>query len=343
MKNTALKLTIFSLSLSVNSIANAGLVTQHTSVDTHQRTCPGLQDPNYISNWKTIVELLYDREATTQLMCHFNGGNQRAIYNNDGTVRSDSPFPDMPEGVAFTDEEVGGVEIIRQTGRSLVTMGDNDGKYYANVILDENNLGLPQIKVKSDSASFERNSVNGFAATEYLWSGEGQTLEYTMDFDFFNSGGTWNDPDTADFHDYIFSLWFGAATDMLFDSNQTFPLDYGTELASGYFGSVGQPIIAATADNPYTSSLSVSFNVNTGDQFFLYGQVQAFGLNGGFVDASNTATSRLAVQGLTQEESNVMFTSSLSAAPSTAQVPEPSTIAMFTLAIFGLISRRVNR
>ncbi|MDG1752475.1 MAG: PEP-CTERM sorting domain-containing protein [Thalassotalea sp.] len=305
-----------------------------------------MEDPNYANNWRDTIELFYNMEsgsASAEIMCHFNGGNQARIYNNDGSIREDSPWPDMPIGVPFTDEEVGTLEVIQATGQNQVTLGTNDGKYYANVILDESNLGLPQIKVKSESGDFERNSVNGYAATEYLWTGDAETLEFNMDFDFFTSGNSWDLSGAADFQDYIFNLTFGAAIGMQFDPSQTFPIDDGTILSEASFSTVGEPIISGTIDSPYEGSLSVSFDVDTGDQFFLYGRVQAFGLNGGFADASHTVSSRLAVQGYTQEESLQIFTSALNEAVPSVDVPEPSTLAIFTLGIIGLASRRFKK
>ena len=60
MKNTFLRVALFGFTISVNCIANAGLVTQHTSVNTYQRTCPGLEDPNYANNWRDTIELFYN-------------------------------------------------------------------------------------------------------------------------------------------------------------------------------------------------------------------------------------------------------------------------------------------
>jgi hypothetical protein len=346
MKNKFLNATLCGLVLSISGAANAGLVTQHTSVNTYQRTCPGLDNPNYVNNWGGIVELYYGLApgtASADLICHFNGGNQAKIYNFDGSIRADSPFPNMPIGVPFTADEIGTLEVIQATGQNEVTLGTSDGKYYAHVILDEDNLGLPEIKVKSESGAFERNSVNGIAATEYLWTGEAETLEFTVDFDLFTSGGTWSLDGAADFRDYFFSLTFGAAIGMQLDPNEIFPSDYGTILAEDGFQSNNVDTFSGTIDDPYANSLTVSFDVNTGDQILLYGIVQGFGFNGGFTDASHTVTSRLAVQGETQEESLRVFSTALKAAVPSTSVPEPSTLAIFALGIVGLASRRFKK
>ena len=345
ISRSTVSLFIIGLASICSISANAGLVTQYTSVHTYKRACPGLQDPNYVNKWQGIVELFYGMqpgEASAEIMCHFNGGNQSRIYNFDGTVKADSPWPHMPVGSPFTIQEAGHVDITPVTGTDQVTYNTPQDRHFANVILDQANLGLPQIKVKSESSAFERNSVNGFAATEYLWTGAAQTLSYTMNFDFFTSGGMWNLPGAANTHDYIFTMEFGAAVGMQLDPSQPFALDYGTILTSDSFSSAREPLISGSQSAPYTGSMTVSFDVNTGDQFFLYGQAQAFGLNGGYTDASHTVTTALVVQGQTQEHSNQLFATALQPAPPSpaAQIPEPSSILLMLLGLGGLLSRR---
>ncbi len=337
MKNKFKSTIVLSLGLFAATAAQAGLISQHSSINTYQRTCPGLQGPNYIANWRPVLAQFYGlqpAEVSTNLACHFNGANQERYFNTDGTPKEGLDF--LPNGPAFSADTLGSLTVTSAVGSTQVTIGSPDGKFYGDVTLDPDNLGLPQIKVKSESEPFERNSVNGFAASEFLWTGEAETLEYTVDFDFFNSGGVWSFNDAADIHDYIFELTFGVSTGMEFDENFTFPLDYGTELTSDYFSSVSLGLITATEDEPYTGSLTVSFDVNTGDKFFLWGQVQAFGLNGGFMDAAHTVTSRLNVEGLTEEESNQIFSTSLQPL---VNIPEPATM-MLLLSGLGFIGLR---
>ncbi len=81
----------------------------------------------------------------------------------------------------------------------------------------------------------ERNSINGFAATEYLWTGASQILTFTVNFDFYTSGGNWHIDGALSNHDYLFALNFGAATDMIFTPGNTFPDDYGTPIVTDSF------------------------------------------------------------------------------------------------------------
>ncbi len=131
----------------LSTAASAGLVTQHTSINTYQRNCPGLQDPNYGNKWGAIIELYYGSapgQMTTEMMCHFNGGPQTRIYNTDGSVKVNSPFPNMPQAPSFLPTEAGGVVVTQSDGTTQATVGTPSNKFYGDVILDSNNLGLPQ-------------------------------------------------------------------------------------------------------------------------------------------------------------------------------------------------------
>ncbi|WP_286265256.1 PEP-CTERM sorting domain-containing protein [Thalassotalea atypica] len=350
-----IKTALFTLTTITALSANAGLVTQHTSVQTYQRSCPGVADANWVKNWKPIVEWYYGIEqADADLMCHFNGGNQERHFNSDGTPkdanwRYDDAWPTGENGEAisgggeFTAEQVGTLEIIASAGpEDMTTVGTKDGKYYAQVTLDDENLGLPEIKVKSESDEFERNSVNAFAATEYLWTGEDETLEFTANFDFFASGGAWALGDTPEINDYLLGMEIGVATDMLFDVEQIFPTDWGNQIATAGYNTNNEPRVSGSLEEPIEGTVTVSFDVSAGDQFFLYGWIQAFGYNGGFVDASNTLTSQLAVQGQTQQQSQQIFAAALQAAPPSDPnaIPEPSSLFLALLGFIGLAGRK---
>ncbi len=341
IKNSLKSLFFTTLLLSAYSV-NAGVVTQYSSVQTYQRTCPGVADPNYVNDWRAAVETFYGlapADVSADLICHFNGGNQERMYNFDGTPKLGYEW--MPLGVPYTSSDIGSLDIYSDFGSDGVTLDDPDGKYYADVTLDYTNLGLPQIKVLSDSNAFERNSVNAFAATEYLWTGADQTLSFTANFDFFNSGNLWSLPGAADIYDYLYNVGFGASTDMTFDFVNVFP-DYGNIITQGYFSSNDESLISATAASPYAGTQTISFDVKTGDQFYLWGWTQAFGYNGGFMDASNTLTTELAVQGLSAEESKEIFATALQPAPVISEIPEPSSILLMCLGLLGFTIRKRN-
>ncbi|NMP32200.1 PEP-CTERM sorting domain-containing protein [Thalassotalea sp. M1531] len=336
------------------SCAQAGLVTQHTSAQTFQRTCPGLADPDWQNNWGPIVNWFYGGQEgsdNADLMCHFNGGNQERFFNADGSPKDpnwrydenwpkDSGGNPIEGGGAFSIDEVGTLEIIGSAGPETErVIGAVDGKYYAQIILDEDNLGLPEIKAMSDSELFERNSVNAFAATEYLWTGASETLEFTADYDFFTSGGTWQYGNAPAIDDYTFILGMGVSNDMEFDVAQVFPTDWGNIIEENYIDTRDGAEPAGSLNNPNEGSFTISFDVNDGDRFFLWGYLQAFGLNGGFTDASHTLTSALAVENKTPEQSAAIFQTSLSAAPPTS-VPEPSSLILAFLGLLGLAARK---
>jgi PEP-CTERM motif len=332
-------LTIVSLS---TFAVNAGVVTQYSSVQTYQRTCPGVANASYVNDWRAAVETYYGlapADVSADLICHFNGGNQERMYNFDGTQKAGFEF--MPLGVPFTSADVGTLDIYSDFGSDGVKLDDPGGKYYADVTLDDTNLGLPQIKVLSDSNAFERNSVNAVAATEYLWTGADQTLSFTANFDFFNSGNLWGLPGVVDIYDYLYIVGFGASTDMTFDFINVFP-DYGNIITEGYFSSNDESLISATETSPYTGTQTISFDVKTGDQFYLWGWTQAFGYNGGYMDASNTLTTELAVQGLTVEESKVIFATALQPAPVVSDIPEPSSIMLMCLGLLVFSIRKIR-
>lgn len=356
MKNK-LNLSIVLFSTFTALSANAGLVNQYTSTSTYQRDCPGLADQDtYLAKWQNVINWYYaPRDEVTnqiihpmpkqpvQLACHFNGGPQQQHYNNDGTPK----YGDWPVGAPFEDDEVGSAIITSDLGSNYASIGAPDGKYYSEIILDEENLGLPQIKLSSYSDANERNSVNGYAFTEFLWTGESETLEYQVDFDFFNSGGTWEsgNPEIDNNYDYLLALGFGVATDVVLSDDSVFPEDWGNDIANAGFNSFNEPLIASGEETPYTGSLSVSFDVETGDSFFLYGWAQAFGFNGGYMDASHTLTSALAVidqtTGLAKDDSAELLSASLRQAPPppSTDVPEPSAFILTLIGLFGLATR----
>ncbi|RVU35563.1 hypothetical protein EOE67_13290 [Rheinheimera riviphila] len=325
----------FAVTGSLTFPAKAGVISQFTEISSYQRSCPGLADPNFSSNWGAAIKTIYEVESFgTDIACHFNGSFQRNFYNADGSPKR----PGLPAGVPYTLAEVGTTEAAIAFGANNAEIGSIDGDFYGKVTLDADNLGLPEIKIKSSSDALERNSVNGFAATEYQWLGAAQTLSYSVNFDFFNSYALWGIPGATEVHDYSLGLTFGVSQDMEFSYDVPFNFDFGNVQTTAAFMSHMLEMIDSDLENPFMGSLTINFDVDTGDKFWLWTQVQAFGLNGGFIDATHTVTSALAVEGLSQEESKRLFATDLRQVPN--QIPLPSGLVWWFTALLLLCWKR---
>jgi hypothetical protein len=307
----------------------AGVISQYTEMSSYQRSCPGLADPNFVSNWGNAIKAIYAVTSVgTDIACHFNASFQNNFYNADGSPKR----PGLPSGVPFTPDEIGSTAAAIAFAANNAEIGSLDGEFYGKVTLDADNLGLPEIKIKSSSDALERNSVNGFAATEYQWLGAAQTLSYSVNFDFFNSYALWGIPGATEVHDYSLGLTFGVSQDMEFSYDVPFDFDFGNVQTTAAFMSHMLEMIDSDLENPFMGSLTINFDVDTGDKFWLWTQVQAFGLNGGFIDATHTVTSALGVEGLTQEESMRLFTTDLRQVPNL--ISQPSGLMLWLTALF---------
>lgn len=338
-KSFWLAILSFAVAGSLMVPANAGVISQYTEMSRFKRSCPGLADPNFASNWGAAIKTIYGGETfATDIACHFNAVYQKAFYNPDGTPKR----PGWPAGVPFTLAEVGSSESVQAFGATSAEVGSPDASYYGKVVLDANNLGLPEIKIKSSSDALERNSVNGFAATEYQWLGAATTLSYTVNFDFFNSNGLWSMAGAEDVHNYALGLTFGVSQNMEFSYDTPFNFDFGDVLTTAEFLSYTLGLIDSDAENPFADTLTINFDIDPGDRFWLWTQVQAFGRNGGFVDASHTVTSALGITGLTEEQSMRQFATDLRQIPN--QIPLPSgAILWFTALLLCWQQRRIAK
>lgn len=318
----------FAVAGSLTFPVKAGVISQYTEISSYQRSCPGLVDPNFSSNWGAAIKTIYAVESFgTDIACHFNASFQKNFYNLDGSPKR----PDLPAGAPYTLAEVGTTEGSIAFGANNAEIGSIGADFYGKVTLDAANLGLPEIKIKSASDALERNSVNGFAATEYQWLGAAQTLSYSVDFDFFNSASWWGIPGAHAVHDYALGLTFGVSKDMEFSYDVPFDFDFGNVQTTAAFMTSMLDMIESDFENPFAGSLTITFEVNPGDKFWLWTQVQAFGLNGGFIDATNTVTSALGVEGLSKEQSMELFATDLRQVPN--QIPLPSGVILWLTAL----------
>jgi hypothetical protein len=327
----------FAVTGSLTFPVKAGVISQYTEISSYQRSCPGLTDPNFTSNWGAAIKAIYAVESFgTDIACHFNASFQKNFYNADGSPKR----PWLPAGVPYTLADVGNSDATIAFGANNAEIGSIDGEFYGKVKLDAGNLGLPEIKIKSSSDALERNSVNGFAATEYQWLGAAQTLSYSVDFDFFNSASWWGILGANAVHDYSLGLTFGVSQDMEFSYDVPFNFDFGNIQTTAAFMTSMLEMIESDLENPFAGSLTINFEVNPGDKFWLWTQVQAFGLNGGFIDATNTVTSALGVAGLSKEQSIELFATDLRQVPN--QIPLPSGLVLFVTAILLFWQQRAS-
>jgi len=316
------------------SNGNAAVISQYSEISWYNRQCPGLADPNYVSKWRGALVRFFGESVTTEQACVFNGGLQARAYNTDGSPKD----MNMPLGVAFTPLEVGNVDYDTYYGGSQTDDVNVLNKFYGKVTLDQQNLGLPEIKISVNSAVQERNSIGGFAAALYEWQGAAFVLNYAVNFDFFNSGGEWALDGAMPSHDYWFDLTFGVSSDMTFIPQSPFVLDVNTVITSSNMNTESMPLFSADAANPFTGTLSVAFNVNPGDQFWLWGRASARASNGGLLDASHTVTSKLSIDGMSDNEAQQIFATALKQVPN--QVPAPETWLLLLLSFVLIISHR---
>ena len=326
MKLKLLNLAFVGLTFSISSlvnVANAGLVKSTTNVNLTQRTCHAVnQDFNaYKATWgQTILD-------------HFSG----SLPGNPATVEEISPEAACIFNTQWEKFFDGANPGTKNSLQRILTdvdssyMENEDGDIWLRAQLDNTELSLPEAHFVVNSQEGERNSANLFSGQSFLWTGETTTLDFTANFDFSMSTGNWGESE-----DSFYGLEIGASKGMNFDDGWLFP-DMGEIMASAYYSSIGDELIIDESLN--YRDMTISFEVSAGDEFQLWGLSQAFALNGGWIDSANSMRTQLNVAGLSTEESQQIFSQSLSVVPT---VPEPSTLVIFALGVMGLVLRRVK-
>jgi hypothetical protein len=219
-----------------------------------------------------------------------------------------------------------------------VHVENNDNSSWIDMLLDDENYNLPEAHMVITSAKGERKSGNMFSAQEFLWTGGDDTLTFSADFDFTVSGGFWNNAIDS-YYVADISVWSDliVPTDItgpssIYPTNQNNEDDYISWASYFSFDDVD-----VVAEELQVKTLSTSFNVKTGDSFYLSSTVRGFAMNGGWVDSANTLTSSL-----TAANTNDL-SQSLVVVNKSINVPEPSTLAIFTLGLMGLVFRRSKK
>ncbi|MCC2616881.1 PEP-CTERM sorting domain-containing protein [Aestuariibacter halophilus] len=310
-----------SLFLLVSTSAQAAFVTTQTGVNVTQRSCSAVGEPGYMSQWAPVIAQFgrdYGRgmpsneaDVTAEHACIFNTQWQQYFQEGEEGLGSR-----MTQQVVSTNE----LQAFLQNA---------DGDIWLSAELDDSALTLPEAHFVVAADAFERNSANLFSYQEYEWSGEATTLTFTADIHFLMSNGLWDGA-----NDSAYSLLIGAYQGLEIAAEALFPSNFGTALASASYSSRNDADIAADADT--YRNISISFDVENGDRFGLTALSQAFALNGGYVDFANSLYTQLSVEGLSDQDSQQVFSGALQR----VTVPEPSVLSLFGLALAGLFIRR---
>ncbi|WP_448213289.1 hypothetical protein [Colwellia sp. MEBiC06753] len=321
MKHKTLR-TLFYAVTSATILASftsqAGLVKSSTSVNLTQRTCTSVADDfdGYIAKWGDTMS---------------NPDHGFPFSNNKADLTpADACIFNTQWEVFFEGANPGTKISMDQISPNISSayLENDDGDIWLQAELDDTELALPEAHFVVNADYGERNSANLFSAQSYLWSGETTTLEFSANFDFALSNGAWgNDPDS------FYILQIGASQNMTF-GEQLFPEYWGESLDVSSYLSAEDNGIVDTSKN--YRNMTISFEVNNGDEFQLWGLSQAFALNGGWVDSANTMTTSLGIKGIdSDEEVKAIFASSLSI----VSVPEPPAIALMLFSLIVLLRK----
>ncbi|WP_448565404.1 hypothetical protein [Thalassotalea ganghwensis] len=303
LKNILLATATFVL---MQPYAIAGLLKSSTSVNITERYCPEVtQDfQGYLDKWGDYMTL-----QTQQYACVFNTEWEAGFENGSPGIKT----------------------TYQATQQNLTNsyIENSDGDIWLDAVLDNSELALPEAHFLVRSQESERNSVNLFSGQSFLWQGESTTLVFSALFDFSMSIEQWGpDPDSW------YNLHIGANKGMIFKDGELIPSEQGQSLAYNVYQSVNDVNIIDSNIN--YRELMISFDVEQGDEFQLWGRSQAWALNGGWVDSRNTMTTQLGVEGLTEKESQEIFSRNLSI----VSVPEPNLLSIFILTVLFLINNR---
>tara|TARA_R110000772_G_scaffold58539_4_gene132552 strand:+ start:27751 stop:28812 length:1062 start_codon:yes stop_codon:yes gene_type:complete len=332
--------------------AKAGPITQYTGFDNFNGTCPGARSASYLDDWGPAIAALNQfsdvSEVTYDDACRFNRNQQARFYEPDtGSLKAEFADFGWPSGVAFTESEVGTLDIDTQRGTTSSIAGDIAGPAFGSMTLDDSNLGLPEVKLRAQAAADQRLTVNGFAATEFLWTGETTDLNFFINFDFFGSNeqrclSSAPIGSSSCTLNSAFALWAGVSTDMPLDGiYATSNISTGTVITeTSFFYDAGDlDRLAGTEASPIEGVLDLTFSVSNGDRFFLWAGAQAFAIDGGFLDAANTVTTDLRLFGDAEGTlSRETFAVALQAAPPTA-VSAPATLLLLLAGLAALMLR----
>lgn len=309
--------------VSLPASVNAGVMTSTTGTNITQRYCPQVNADfaAYIEKWgptMTDPEFGFPFPSDASLITQ----QDACIFNTQWEQYFDDAMPG----------DVVSLQNIQQSINSTY-IANEDGDIWLNAVLDNSQLALPEAHFVVNSDESERNSANLFSAQTYLWQGDTTTLEFSAIFDFSMSVGLW-----GDVMDSFYGLQIGASKNMTFAAGLLFPEDWGVELASGDYNSLNDTDIINEDIN--FRHLTISFEIEDGDEFQLWGRSQAFALNGGWIDSANTMRTQLNIAGYSVEESEQIFSNQLSIVSS---VPEPSTMSMAVLALLGMGFGRLKK
>ena len=215
---------------------------------------------------------------------------------------------------------------------AFVEVSNGEGSW-GDMVLDPTQLNLPQSHMHIESNPNERRTIGALGVQEYLWQGVSDTLTFTSNFDFTMSLGDWNG--TVDSYAYAeigvyrdLNIEFDSSGHVIFPISDN-PADL---IAFASYESANDTSLLSNVLRQVV--LSVSFEVNPGDTFYLEGYVQGLAMNGGMFDAANSFLTNLTAA--TTPAQNL----STALVPLTS-VPLPSTLVLLGLGFVGLgLNRR---
>ena len=199
---------------------------------------------------------------------------------------------------------------------------------WATASLDPDLFFLPEVHFYAEGDLQERASSNVAAYQQFEWTGASDTLTFTTSFDFTMSAGEWD----GDTDSYFFSNLVLFET---LESHIGFAPQWSNELGAAMYHSDDYAIGSGEL---VEESLSLSLAVNPGDTFYVMAIVQGGGMNGGWVDSSNSLLSSVSAVNTPFEA----LSQSLQAVTA-VQVHEPGTFGMFMAVSLILVIRRMNK
>lgn len=184
---------------------------------------------------------------------------------------------------------------------------------------------LPDLKAYAQSEGNNVASAQAWSAQGYNYSGT-DTMTYTIDFNLHGSV-TGNAGLRADV-----AILIGSEMIDLYDW-----IDFGTGYYEPYDDNerAGWESTWLSGGIDENSASSISFDLDAGDSFFVLSNVEAWA-RGGTADALNTLTLNF------EDSTGLQAVATVGSTPS-VEVPEPSSYALFLIALSFMVRRKITK